>query len=222
MDSARMAELLQPFLAGTEPAPELLRQLQLYLDLLIRWNAHVNLTAVREPEQIVTRHFGESLFTAQVLARNLENRAAQPATLADVGSGAGFPGIPIRLLMPALELTLIESQNKKATFLREVVRALDLKNVQVFCGRAEEWHGSADAVTLRAVEQFARSLPVAAGLVREQGWLCLLIGEDQIEAAHQLTRGAWKWSAPIAVPNSTARRIVVAQRAGDATPAAPK
>jgi 16S rRNA (guanine527-N7)-methyltransferase len=214
MDSARMAELLQPFLTETEPAPELLRHLQLYLDLLIRWNARVNLTAVREPEQIVTRHFGESLFTAQVLARDLESQAAQPATVADVGSGAGFPGIPIKLLLPAIELTLIESQNKKATFLSEVVRALDLDNVHVFRGRAEEWRGSADVVTLRAVEQFARSLPVAAGLVREQGWLCLLIGEDQIETAHQLTRGAWKWSAPVIVPNSTARRIVLAQRAG--------
>lgn len=208
-----MAELLQPFLAGTEPAPELLRQLQRYLELLIRWNAHVNLTAVREPEQIVTRHFGESLFAAQVLANHLESQAAPPATLADIGSGAGLPGIPIKLLMPAIELTLIESQNKKATFLREVVRALNLDNVQVFHGRAEEWHGNADVVTLRAVEQFARVLPVAAGLVREQGWLCLLIVEDQIKAAHQLTRGAWKWSGAIAVPNSTLRRICLAQRA---------
>jgi 16S rRNA (guanine527-N7)-methyltransferase len=213
MHSARIAELLQPFLAGAEPASELLGQLQLYLDLLLRWNARVNLTAVRDAEQIVTRHFGESLFAAQVLARNLEHQPVHSATLADIGSGAGFPGIPMKLLMPDIVLALFESQNKKATFLREVVRTLDLKNVQVFCGRAEKWHGSADVVTLRAVEQFARVLPVAAGLVRVHGWLCLLIGADQIEAARQLTHGAWKWSAPIAVPNSTARRIVLAQRA---------
>jgi len=213
MDSARMAKLLPPFLAGTEPWPELLRQLQLYLDLLLRWNTRVNLTAVREPEQIVTRHFGESLLAAQVLARHLESQAAQLTRLADLGSGAGFPGIPIKLLMPGIELVLIESQNKKATFLREVVRTLHLKNVQVFCGRAEQWHGSADAVTLRAVEQFTSVLPVAAGLVRDHGLLCLLIGADQIEAAHQLIRGKWRWSEPISVPGSTARKIVLAQRA---------
>ncbi len=207
-----MAELLQPFLAGTEPAPELLHQLQLYLDLLTRWNARVNLTAVRDPEQIVTRHFGESLCTAQVLAKHL-SQGPRATTLADVGSGAGFPSVPIKLIMPPIALTLIESREKKATFLREVVRTLDLADVQVFCGRAEQWGGSADIVTLRAVEQFARALPVAAGLVRERGLLCLLIGQDQIEAARHLLHGAWKWWEPVTVPNSTARRIVTVQRA---------
>src|SRR5271165_3527825 len=209
MDSSRLAELLQPFLAGTEPAPELLHHLQLYLDLLLRWNARVNLTAVRDPEQIVTRHFGESLFAAHVLKRRIEN----PATLADVGSGAGFPGIPIKLLMPEIELTLIESQNKKATFLREVVRTLQLGEVQVFCGRAEQWNGEAEIVTLRAVEQFERALPVAADLVAEKGLLGLLIGADQLSAAHQLVTAGWQWFDPVAVPASTSRIIAVAHRA---------
>src|SRR5579863_3865218 len=152
MEPSRLAELLRPFLAGTQPSPELLEQLQAYLDLLLRWNTRVNLTSVRDPEQIVTRHFGESLFAAKVLAQH--SVAEHAGSLADVGSGAGFPGFPIKLLMPELALTLIESQNKKATFLREVARELALQGVTVFCGRAEEWNGAADIVTLRAVEQF--------------------------------------------------------------------
>ena len=140
-----MAELLRPFTAEAELSREALTQLRLYLDLLLRWNARVNLTAVRDAEEIVQRHFGESLFAARVL--NLRNR--ETTTLADVGSGAGFPGIPIKVWAPHIGLTLIESQNKKATFLREVLRTLKLENAQVFCGRAEQWGQTADRVTLR-------------------------------------------------------------------------
>ena len=209
MNSARLTDLLRPSLADSELAPKLVDQLQLYLDLLLRWNARMNLTAVRDPEQIVTRHFGESLFAAHALKRYVHNAK----TLADVGSGAGFPGIPIKLLLPELELTLIESQNKKATFLREVVRTLGLENVQVFCGRADQWNSTADIVTLRAVEKFERVLPIAANLVAERGMLCLLIGAEQIEAARRLIGDRWLWQQPIAVPNSAARRIAIAQRA---------
>src|SRR5271165_4572545 len=203
MDNARLAELLQPFLAGSEPPPKLVEQLQLYLDLVLRWNARMNLTAVRDPEQIVTRHFGESLFAAHVLNQHIDN----PKTLADVGSGAGFPGIPIKLLLPDIELTLIESQSKKATFLREVVRALKLEKANVFCGRAEEWEDQADVVTLRAVEKFERVLPVAAGLIAERGVLCLLIGADQLPAARQHLGAGWRWIEPVAVPESSAKEI---------------
>jgi 16S rRNA G527 N7-methylase RsmG len=114
--------------------------------------------------------------------------------------------------VPQIRLTLIESQTKKATFLREVIRALDLENADVFCGRAERWQQTAGVVTLRAVEQFARVLPAAAALVREQGLLGLLIGEAQIEIAHKITPVQWKWSEPVAIPKSAARRIVIAER----------
>src|SRR5665811_2599333 len=96
METARIAELLAPFTGGETLPPRLLEALLRYLDLLLRWNARVNLTAVRDPETIVTRHFGESLFAARVLLRG-DREAAAPATLADVGSGAGFPGIPMKL-----------------------------------------------------------------------------------------------------------------------------
>ena len=139
MDADRIAALLGPFLGGTPLSPHLAAQLQAYLALLLRWNARINLTTVRDPEQVVTRHFGESLFAARLLrdAGAFTAQAGNAATLADVGSGAGFPGIPTKLFVPEVELTLIESQNKKATFLREVIRTLGIEGTEVFCGRAE-------------------------------------------------------------------------------------
>jgi 16S rRNA (guanine527-N7)-methyltransferase len=208
MDIVRIAELLRPYMAEAGPPPALLEQLHRYLDLLLLWNARVNLTAVRNPEEIVTRHFGESLFAARILLGD----SRRPASLADVGSGAGFPGIPVKILAPELTLTLIESHNKKAVFLREVIRTLQLDGAEVFCGRAEQWAKTADFVTLRAVEQFARSLPVAAALVAPGGKLCLLIGAGQIPTAQQILGAGWRWQEPKLVPRSSERVVVVGIR----------
>jgi 16S rRNA (guanine527-N7)-methyltransferase len=206
MTRERMAGLLSAFVATDDLGPELLERLQLYLELLLRWNARVNLTAVRDPEQIVTRHFGESLFTATLL------KAQPPARLVDVGAGAGFPGVPVKLLLPDCELTLIESQAKKATFLREVIRALKLEGVSVFCGRAESWTGQADVVTLRAVEKFERVLPAAAHLVAKHGRLCLLIGKAQSDLAQRTLSSDWRWHEPVPIPESDARAVAIAER----------
>ena len=242
MDTSRIAELLRPFTTEVPLSSQVIEQLQLYLDLLLRWNARINLTAVREPEQIVTRHFGESLFAAQVLLSSAAGRdktlppglkpgpiaglngtaeavplQGQPRyqSLADIGSGAGFPGIPIKLFAPQLALALIESQNKKATFLREVIRTLELDHSAVFCGRAEQWGKTADLVTLRAVEQFERVLPAAADLVAPGGKLCLLIGAAQAPTAHQLLRAGWTWQQPVMVPASAERVVLVGSRRSD-------
>ena len=191
-------------------SPELVGQLQTYLDLLLRWNARINLTAVRDPEQIVTRHFGESLFTARVL-QSVGALDGTP-TLSDIGSGAGFPGIPIKLLTPDLQVTLIESQNKKATFLREVIRALGLSHIVVHCGRAQTWGQQADIVTLRAVEKFETVLPVAAGLVSPGGILALLIGESQMEVAGGLLGGGWTPQVSRTIPQSDGRTVWLTTR----------
>jgi 16S rRNA (guanine527-N7)-methyltransferase len=183
MNAARIAELLAPFI-GEHDAPALFANISTYIDILVRWNARINLTAIRDPEQIVTRHFGESLF----LARNLfVGTAAVPSTLADLGSGAGFPGIPIKLWAPSIALTLIESNHKKAAFLREIARSLTLTDIDIQNARAETLPPAAfDVVTLRAVERFEGALPVAARLLKPQGRLALLIGSAQISQARSL------------------------------------
>ena len=172
MDSARIAELLASFLERPLSESQL-EYISMYIDILLRWNQKLNLTAVRDPEQVAMRHFGESLFAAQHLFPRVgaglgpdQAERRSPLRVADVGSGAGFPGLPIKLFVPEVHLTLIESNHKKATFLREVVRLLALADADVFSGRAEELpHGSAEVVTLRAVEQFDSALPVAMHLV---------------------------------------------------------
>src|ERR1700733_10166220 len=113
LSESAIANLLAPYLP--DPPATLLSKLSLYLDLLLKWNARTNLTAVRDPEEIVTRHFGASLFAARVLSPHL----LIGSTLLDFGSGAGFPGLPIQLFRPDFHVTLAESQNKKASFLRE-------------------------------------------------------------------------------------------------------
>jgi 16S rRNA (guanine527-N7)-methyltransferase len=155
LSETAIRDLLLPYVAVSK---EFIDKISTYLDLLLRWNVRTNLTAIRSPEEIVRRHFGESLFVGMHLGESL------PETLLDLGSGAGFPGLPIALLHPGIAVTLAESQNKKATFLREAIRNLGLQNVEVWAGRAEDLPGDRlfDTVTLRAVDNMAAALAAAA------------------------------------------------------------
>jgi 16S rRNA (guanine527-N7)-methyltransferase len=212
MTPSDISSRLVPYMQLDAEAPALsetlVSQFSGYLDLLLRWNARTNLTAVRNPQEIVTRHFGESLFAARQIFPAGESIEAVATRLADVGSGAGFPGLPIKLWAPRLQVTLIESQQKKVTFLREVVRALGLTGVEVQACRAEQVHGTFDVVTLRAVERFDEVVPVAAGLLRPGGRLGLLIGEDQVVRAGDLLP-ALRWERPSGIPNSRRRVVLV-------------
>jgi 16S rRNA (guanine527-N7)-methyltransferase len=177
LSEARIAELLAPYLATTEPEPSLYGKLSHYLDLLVRWNARTNLTAIREPEEMVRRHFGESLFAA----RYLETRLFPNATLLDFGSGAGFPGLPIQLWLPNLRVTLAESQGKKASFLREAVRTLELKT-EVWPNRVESMPPERrfEVVTLRAVDHMQEALTAARPRVAPGGWLVTLTASPSL------------------------------------------
>jgi 16S rRNA (guanine527-N7)-methyltransferase len=240
MQRARIAELLQPFLSSTtnpchseqgqrpgeacpersrrEPAilsPTQLQDISTYIDLLQHWNARVNLTAIRDEEEIVTRHFGESLFAARHL---FPCDSPVPSVVkdvdvdvADVGSGAGFPGIPIKLWAPHIALTLIESNHKKAAFLHEVVRSLTLTNINIQNARAENIPQTFDVVTLRAVERFTNILPIAARLLAPSARLALLISSSQIDPA-QTTLPHLTWHRPILVPKSKSRLLLIGHR----------
>jgi len=200
VETAAIAHLLEPFIELDESR---LRAISIYINLLLKWNARINLTAIRAPSEIVQRHFGESLFIAKYL---LDQKI--PQTAIDLGSGAGFPGVPFAMLATEVQVTLIESQQKKATFLKELVHALGLKNVKVFSDRAENYPNTADLVMLRAVEKFDHALPVAARLTKAGGRVALMIGSGQVESAMRLVAGLI-WDNPVEVPCSLSRELLV-------------
>jgi 16S rRNA (guanine527-N7)-methyltransferase len=208
METARIAALLAPYLESEELTLAQLGQLSKYIGLLLRWNARMNLTSVREPEQIVTRHFGESLFTA----RHLFPLADSVATLGDVGSGAGFPGLPIAIARPQVRATLIEAHGKKSVFLKEVVRGLGLANVTVVATRAEKCVERFDVVTFRAVEHFEAILPVSARLVGSRGRLAALLGSSQAKAIKGVIGAEWTVHANVYFPDSSQRLLWIASR----------
>jgi 16S rRNA (guanine527-N7)-methyltransferase len=256
MDIARIADLLSPFLEQSLSESQL-HQISTYIDLLLRWNARINLTAIRNEEEIIPRHFGESLFLARHLfptplssyhpynpchpersqgtrfARVLaESKDPYPANsrqpyegvlttppnsprVLDIGSGAGFPALPLKIWSPEIRLTLIESNHKKTAFLREVARALTLTNIDVISDRAEtltarEDFPRADVVTLRAVERFETILPQAAALLAPKAILALLISTTQIPHLTKLT--GLKWNPPIPVPQAHTRVLSIGIR----------
>jgi 16S rRNA (guanine527-N7)-methyltransferase len=200
VENAAIAHLLEPFIELDETR---LRAISTYIDLLLKWNARINLTAIREPNEIVQRHFGESLFAAKHL---LEQKL--PQTAIDLGSGAGFPGVPFVLLAPEVQVTLIESQQKKATFLKELVHTLGLKNVKVFSDRGEVYPETADLVMLRAVEKFEQALQMAVRLTNADGRVALMVGSGQVESARKLAPDV-VWGSPMEVPCSLSRELLV-------------
>jgi 16S rRNA (guanine527-N7)-methyltransferase len=233
VDTARIAALLEPFLEQSLPSSQL-DQISIYIDLLLRWNARINLTAIRYPEEIVTRHFGESFFLARHLfpppchpersqakseaigsAKSKDPYTSTSPRVLDIGSGAGFPALPLKLWAPQIHLTLLESNNKKAAFLREVARALTLTNINVITDRAEVLAARPDfprteVVTLRAVEHFDTILPQAVTLMAPSATLALLIGAAQIPLLATLT--TLKWHPPIPVPQSHTRVLSIGIR----------
>jgi 16S rRNA G527 N7-methylase RsmG len=309
MNPTRISALLEPFLTHTLSEQQL-NQISIYIDLLQRWNARINLTAIRNEEEIVTRHFGESLFLARHLFPQTEDstvegttgveRSArvertllsakaktaemfatptsskqchpersylireaddmaeskdlvfrqhdpsltsstsddtikdqanrqdprnpnprnptgnwQPASgnrALDIGSGAGFPALPLKIWAPEIHLTLIESNHKKSAFLKEVSRALTFTNINVISERAEVLSAQADfprtkLVTLRAVEHFEAILPVAVNFLTEKGTVALLIGASQLPLPSKRT--TLKWEPPIPIPQSNSRVLLL-------------
>jgi 16S rRNA (guanine527-N7)-methyltransferase len=196
LSESAIAALLTPYLP--EAPANLLPQLSTYLDLLLKWNARTNLTAIRDPEEIVRRHFGESLFAARHIN-------PQTTTLLDFGSGAGFPGLPIALYHPEIAVTLAESQNKKATFLREVVRILRLPT-EIWAARVETMPATRQfhTVTLRAVDNMAAA--IAAAAPRASHELLLLAGPPP-----ELPQN-FALQPPIPIPNTQSSLLLRATR----------
>jgi 16S rRNA (guanine527-N7)-methyltransferase len=192
-----------------------IEQMAKHFALLLQWNRKINLTSLTRPEEIAARHFGESLYLSKVLS---EINPTQDGLLIDVGSGAGFPGLPLKVVWPALATALLEPNQKKATFLKEVVRRTGVEGVDVHALRlgealasrkdsGKELCGRASIVTVRAVAMSTKLLEDIRKLLRPSGLLALFLGLQDAAAVQQL-RG-FEWNPPVSIPHSERRVIVI-------------
>jgi len=185
---------------------EQIKQIQQYTAILLRWNAKTNLTAIHDPLEILYRHFCESMLGAIVIP-------AERCRLADVGSGGGFPGLPMKIFRPELDLYLIESNLKKATFLTEVVRELGLTGVRVLVSRYEELSEEVaplDVVCSRAVGEFGPFLDWAGSPQISVQKVALWIGAEDAERVRRAD--GWNWRDLKPIPRSLRRFILVGDR----------
>jgi 16S rRNA (guanine527-N7)-methyltransferase len=193
-------------------APTLAEPLLAYLALLARWNQTYNLTAVRDPQEMVGKHLLDSL-AMHPFVDDLSRRGGH---LADLGTGPGLPGIPLAIVKPGLHVTLVESNGKKARFLREAVRQLGLKDVRVAEARIEavDEPGAFDAITARALATLPLILELGGRLLKPEGILLAMKGVYPADEIAALPAG-WGLAAshPLRVPGVDAERhLIVVQR----------
>jgi 16S rRNA (guanine527-N7)-methyltransferase len=184
------------------------QQIQQYIDVLLKWNDKINLTAIRDPREILYRHFCESMYAT--VAVPVEN-----GRLADVGSGGGFPGLPIKILRPDLHIFLIESNVKKATFLAEVTRDLELTDVRVLVSRFEELAEEVaplDYACSRALGEFGPFLAWAGSEVIAAKAVIMWIGGRDMDEIRKIE--GWDWREAIPVPHSLRRLLLVGTKKG--------
>ncbi|MFG3449658.1 16S rRNA (guanine(527)-N(7))-methyltransferase RsmG [Stenotrophomonas sp. NPDC047960] len=200
---AGVAEALERGLAAMGLDAALAPPLLTYLALLDRWNRTYNLTAIRDPMEMVTRHLLDSLAMQPYL---------EQGTLADLGTGPGLPGIPLAIARPQLQVTLVESNGKKARFMREAVRQLGLTNARVAESRAEALAepGAYDNLTARAMDTLAGIIAVGGHLLRPGGRLLAMKGVHPHDEIAQLPAG-WQVEQvlPLHVPGLTGERHLV-------------
>ena len=197
-----IARALSPYIRQPLGDPQLL-SIAKYLDLLKRWNQTIPLTSIEEDTEVVARHFGESMFAGSLVL-------IERGRLADVGSGAGFPGFPLKIAFPKLGVTLLEPNIKKCAFLREVQGTLGLTGVEVVRSRYEDFpaaSASFDFVCSRAIGGYKRLLQWSKVVLRPQGRVILWLG---IEDSILLSRAkGWNWELPVSIPESRRRVVLI-------------
>jgi 16S rRNA (guanine527-N7)-methyltransferase len=190
-------------LAALALDPALAMPLLAYLALLDRWNRTYNLTAIRDPREMVGKHLLDSLAMHPYIGAG---------NLADLGAGAGLPGIPLAIAKPGLRLTLVESNGKKARFLREAVRTLGLANARVAESRAEalDEPGAYDAITARALATLPLIIALGGHLLKPGGRLLAMKGAVPDDEIASLPAG-WRVESvqPLTVPGLAAERHLV-------------
>jgi 16S rRNA (guanine527-N7)-methyltransferase len=199
-----VCSVLAPF--GFQPPAGMLAAIRRYVKLLEKWNKRISLTSLKDTKEILERHFGESLVAVRAVPI-LQGR------LADVGSGGGFPGLPIKMAAPKVDLTLIESNTRKAAFLSEVIRTLQLANARVVNQRMEEIHSlrdSLDFVTARALGNTHALLNWSDLSLRNDGKVVLWLGAE--DAKEISLSPSWIWHQPISIPRSESRVLLIGQK----------
>ena len=179
-----------------------------YLALLLRWNRAYNLTAIRDPREMVAKHLLDSL----AMHASVDAIAAAGGSLADLGTGAGLPGIPLAIVKPGLKVVLVEANGKKARFLREAVRTLPLANARVVESRIEAFDAPTafDAITARALATLPLILELGGHLLKPGGVLLAMKGTLPGDELAALPAG-WQLQdvRPLTVPGLGAERHLV-------------
>jgi 16S rRNA (guanine527-N7)-methyltransferase len=191
---------------GVSASPDVCNSIRQYVSTLLQWNTKISLTTVTDPREILKFHFGESLFAAQKVP-------IVHGRLADVGSGAGFPGLPLAMFLPQVEVVLIESNFKKAAFLSEVIRVLKLTNASVWRGRMEERpinQNKFNFVAARALGNYGNFLKWSENALDSAGIIVLWLGER--DAAKISVATEWHWSAAVNIPDSERRVLLIGSR----------
>lgn len=178
-----------------------------YLELILKWNRIYNLTAVREPEKMLTQHLLDSLAVLPHVSGK---------QIIDVGTGPGLPGIPLAIARPDSHVTLLDSNHKKTTFLRQACLELGLANTTVACARVEAWQGEYDVVISRAFADLAEFVQLAMPLCKKDGAILAMKGVYPHEELARLPQGVTLQDVFfLAVPGlDAARHLVVLQPAG--------
>lgn len=186
-----------------------LAQVQAYLGLLLRWNPRLNLTAVREPRRIIRELFAESMYLTRVMSLG--------GCLVDIGSGAGFPALALKVVAADLHVVLIESRARKCAFLKEIIRSLHLSDVEVINARFEEYaetnQGVADIATTRAVRVDRAFLERLAVLAKDEGTAVFFSSAAVARETVDMGEG-FEWRQPIPIPHTESRVILVGAKKG--------
>lgn len=158
---------------------EQIAQLEIYKDFLIEYNKHTNLTAIKTPEDIYLKHFYDSLILTQIVDFNNYNN------LLDIGTGAGFPGVVLKIAFPHLKISLLDSNGKKIEFLRQLIEKINLTDVELINDRAEEYikykRETFDIVTSRAVSNMSIITELSIPYVKVGGYFLAMKGSNQEE-----------------------------------------
>lgn len=160
---------------GLTPTTQQQQQLEKFYQLLIDWNKKINLTRITDKEDVYLKHFYDSLTIVKEIDLSKVN------TLCDVGTGAGFPGVVLKIFYPNLKITLIDSLLKRVNYLNEIIKELELKDIKVIHTRGEDYHETFDIVTARAVANIEKLLKYTMHLVNKNGKLIAMKGNIEEE-----------------------------------------